>query len=181
MSLGSNIKAKRKALKLSQEYVAEQLGVSRQAVSKWETGQSEPTASNLVELARLFDVSITELAEPEDTKSASSPKRKPVFAILALASYSASAILYTIETSDSGFTLYATVLMLISAAAMAFNIIRLPADVRKRMAIQELCYCIVIYCIVTFLEPVIRNVYTSLVILACCVLYAKHFRFKDFN
>ena len=35
MSLGENIKAKRNELKLSQEYVAEQLGVSRQAVSKW--------------------------------------------------------------------------------------------------------------------------------------------------
>ena len=42
MSLGENIKAKRNELKLSQEYVAEQLGVSRQAVSKWETDQSEP-------------------------------------------------------------------------------------------------------------------------------------------
>ena len=44
MSLGENIKTKRSELKLSQEYVAEQLGVSRQAVSKWETDQSEPTA-----------------------------------------------------------------------------------------------------------------------------------------
>ena len=53
MSLGENIKAKRNELKLSQEYVAEQLGVSRQAVSKWETDQSEPTAKNLTELAGL--------------------------------------------------------------------------------------------------------------------------------
>ena len=41
MALGENIKSRREALKLSQEYIAEQLGVSRQAVSKWETGQSE--------------------------------------------------------------------------------------------------------------------------------------------
>ena len=51
MSLSANIRRKRKELKLSQEYVAEQLGVSRQAVSKWETGQSEPTAKNLTEFA----------------------------------------------------------------------------------------------------------------------------------
>ena len=37
MSLGENIKNKRQELKLSQEYLADQLGVSRQAVSKWET------------------------------------------------------------------------------------------------------------------------------------------------
>ena len=49
MSLGENIRKKREELKLSQEYVAEKLGVSRQAVSKWETGQSEPTASNWID------------------------------------------------------------------------------------------------------------------------------------
>ena len=37
MSLGENIRKKREERKLSQEYVAEKLGVSRQAVSKWET------------------------------------------------------------------------------------------------------------------------------------------------
>ena len=40
MALGENIKSRREELKLSQEYIAEQLGVSRQAVSKWETGGS---------------------------------------------------------------------------------------------------------------------------------------------
>lgn len=44
MSLGENIKAKRSELRLSQEYVAKQLGVNRQAVLKWETAQSEPMA-----------------------------------------------------------------------------------------------------------------------------------------
>lgn len=61
MNLGENIKARRQELKLSQEYVAEQLGVSRQAVSKWETGQSEPTASNLIRLAEVFEISLSEL------------------------------------------------------------------------------------------------------------------------
>lgn len=50
---------------MSQEYVAERLGVSRQAVSKWETGQSEPTTGNLLELAVLFEVSLSQLTEPE--------------------------------------------------------------------------------------------------------------------
>lgn len=42
LSVGSTISNKRKSFKLSQEYVAEQLGTSRQAVSKWETNQSKP-------------------------------------------------------------------------------------------------------------------------------------------
>ena len=65
MMLGSNISHKRKALKLSQEYVAEQLGVSRQAVSKWETNLSEPSTDNLIKLADLFDCDIKELISPE--------------------------------------------------------------------------------------------------------------------
>lgn len=40
MTLGEAIRKRREGLKLSQGYVAEQLGVSRQAVSKWETGQA---------------------------------------------------------------------------------------------------------------------------------------------
>ena len=43
------------------EFVAEQLGLSRQAVSKWENGTSEPTTSNLLALAKLFGVPAEEL------------------------------------------------------------------------------------------------------------------------
>lgn len=76
MSISKNIKIKRKELKLSQEYIAEQLGVSRQAVSKWETGQSEPTAKNLRELADLFGINLSELVEPEkaDNKESLCPR-----------------------------------------------------------------------------------------------------------
>lgn len=65
MTLGENIKSNRLRLKLSQNYVAEKLDVSRQAVSKWETNQSEPTAKNLVELSSLFGITLSELVEPE--------------------------------------------------------------------------------------------------------------------
>lgn len=75
MSLGENMKKRREALKLSQEYVAAQLGVSRQAVSKWETGQSEPTASNLIRLAQVLETTLTELVEPH--KADGAPAAQP--------------------------------------------------------------------------------------------------------
>lgn len=65
MSIGKNIKNRRQQLKLSQEYVADQLGISRQAVAKWEAGNSDPTAANLVELAALFEMSVSELVDPQ--------------------------------------------------------------------------------------------------------------------
>lgn len=46
MALSENIKARRTQLKMSQEYVADQLSIGRQAVSKWKVGTSEPTSKN---------------------------------------------------------------------------------------------------------------------------------------
>ena len=46
---------------MTQKFVAESLGVSRQAVSKWESGASDPSTTNLMALAKLFGVSAEEL------------------------------------------------------------------------------------------------------------------------
>ena len=46
---------------MTQEFVAESLGVSRQAVSKWENDTSDPSTSNLLAIAKLFGVSAAEL------------------------------------------------------------------------------------------------------------------------
>lgn len=46
---------------MTQEFVAETLGVSRQAVSKWENGTSDPSTSNLFALAKLYGVSVEDL------------------------------------------------------------------------------------------------------------------------
>ena len=46
---------------MTQEFVAESVGVSRQAVSKWENGTSDPSTSNLCVLAKLYGVSPEEL------------------------------------------------------------------------------------------------------------------------
>lgn len=62
MTIGQRISDLRKRYSYSQEYVAEQLDVSRQAVSKWETGQTEPDTSNLIALAALFHVTVEYLA-----------------------------------------------------------------------------------------------------------------------
>ena len=68
MSLGERIKALRRRAGLSQEQVAEQVGVSRQAVAKWEAGQSAPSTENLRKLAQVLQVGLEELAgEPAAT------------------------------------------------------------------------------------------------------------------
>ena len=53
MALHDTLKDARNRVGMSQELVAEQLGISRQAVTKWELGQSKPSAKNLKALAKL--------------------------------------------------------------------------------------------------------------------------------
>ena len=57
MKLSEKIINLRKARNMSQEELAEQLGVSRQAVSRWEVGSALPDASNILQLSKLFGVS----------------------------------------------------------------------------------------------------------------------------
>ena len=60
-SLGEVIKRYRTQRKMTQEFVAESLGVTRQAVSKWESGASDPSTTNLMALAKLFGVTAEEI------------------------------------------------------------------------------------------------------------------------
>lgn len=53
-SLGEVLKRRRTECRMTQEFVAEALGVSRQAVSKWESGASDPSTANLIALTKLF-------------------------------------------------------------------------------------------------------------------------------
>ena len=64
----------RKAKGFSQEGLAEQLGISRQAVSKWERAESSPDTSNLIMLAKLYGVSLDELLNTDQEKFESSEK-----------------------------------------------------------------------------------------------------------
>ncbi len=60
-SLGEVLKEHRIRCKMTQEFVAESIGVSRQAVSKWEMGTSDPSTSNLFALAKLYGTTVEAL------------------------------------------------------------------------------------------------------------------------
>ena len=68
-SLSEVLRENRTRCTMTQEFVAETLGVSRQAVSKWENGTSEPSTSNLLALAKLYGISAEELLRGIDGHS----------------------------------------------------------------------------------------------------------------
>ena len=80
MSFGENLQMIRKKNQLSQEGLAEMLGVSRQAVSKWELGEGYPEVEKLLLLSKKLNVSLDSLLG-EETTTAISEEGKPSAAI----------------------------------------------------------------------------------------------------
>ena len=62
-TLSERLRENRVRCKMTQEFVAETLSVSRQAVSKWENGVSDPSTANLIALAKLYGIPVEELLE----------------------------------------------------------------------------------------------------------------------
>lgn len=84
MTLGQRIQAGRITLELSQEALGEKLGVSRQAVSKWEADGAVPDTDKLIALSKLFGMTLNELlqvdgpAAAEEGKSGADGIQEPV-------------------------------------------------------------------------------------------------------
>lgn len=65
MTLGENIYNHRKRIGMSQDGLAERLGVSRQSVSKWETDTAVPEVERLVAMSKIFGITLDELVKGE--------------------------------------------------------------------------------------------------------------------
>ncbi len=85
-NIAANLRHLRNINRLTQEEVAERIGVSRQAVAKWESGDSLPDIINCEALADLYDVSLNDLVryDPEQTGFPIPPKNKHLFGVVTL-------------------------------------------------------------------------------------------------
>lgn len=61
MTFGEKLKSIRRHVGMSQEKLAEKIGVSRQAITKWETDRGIPDIENIIAISNLFDISVDEL------------------------------------------------------------------------------------------------------------------------
>lgn len=95
-AVGKNIKNMRKKLDITQEELAEKINVTRQAVSNWENGKTEPDIETLTRIAQIFDISIDELVDgiPSDI---SILRGKKMYLKLGVIFISLSAVLYIIS------------------------------------------------------------------------------------
>ena len=106
MTFGEKLLMLRKQKNFSQEELAEKIGVSRQAVSRWESGETMPDSSNLLQISNLFCVSAdyllrddyeTEVSAPEKEKL---KKRKILFAVYIFGLLGMAALFYIFALSD---------------------------------------------------------------------------------
>ena len=67
LEIANRLQKLRKEKGYSQEQLAEELGISRQAVSKWERAESSPDTDNLICLAKLYGISLDELLSTDET------------------------------------------------------------------------------------------------------------------
>ena len=94
MTLGERIKNQRTRAGLSQERVAELVGVSRQSVTKWESGQSAPSTENLFRLAEIFGTTVDMLLDIPDEKNEQSTNQAQIKELTSQIQY-----LYRVESA----------------------------------------------------------------------------------
>lgn len=118
MSFAEKMIELRKQNGLSQQDLADRLGVSRQAVSRWETGAVQPLADSVKSLAQVFQVSTDYLLNddldtptPTPTAQPAPPQEKPKSArkhrkwLLALAALAAAAVLVLVTAAGTAYYL----------------------------------------------------------------------------
>lgn len=179
MTLGEKLKQYRVNKGLSQEKAAEYIGVSRQAVTKWENDQTTPSMDNLIALSSLYDVPLAELA---GTKNRVSPKENIILranlTLLAIIfqAVSLNACVNPIpsegDISVPVFLYFKLPFLLLFSAWMAWNL-RYEKDkeqLRKNVRI-ELLYCAVMASIALFVFYGKLYFLGSILFIAVCLFY----------
>lgn len=98
MELGNTILKYRKKCNLSQEDLAKEIGVTRQTISKWELDETSPDLKQAIKLARIFGISIDELANECKIKEKSDQKLSIIFKIIKIISITLGIIIFVIST-----------------------------------------------------------------------------------
>ena len=81
MNIADRIQHLRKVKGISQEELANQIGVSRQSVSKWESGQAKPDLDKIIALSNIFDVSTDYLLKDDNEEKSNKSTNKHHFSL----------------------------------------------------------------------------------------------------
>ncbi|MBR6608926.1 MAG: helix-turn-helix transcriptional regulator [Oscillospiraceae bacterium] len=159
MTLGAKLQNLRKQTGMSQETLAGQLGVSRQAVSRWELDISLPETENIIKLAKIFNVSFDYLLNEEITTNninnniENNPKNK-ITPLIALC------FLIAIATGVMSLKMFPTMILLAYQwYLVGFDASMLPSSAEMTLEIYSPLFaiCIVVFCVMVFILNKQRN------------------------
>ena len=130
MTFGEKLLELRKQNNFSQEELAEKLGVSRQAVSRWESGETMPDSPNLLQISKIFSVSADYLLRDEIEQNLPEPKperteskkKNPFFIIYIFGLLGMAALLYIIAFSDMDIVYWVSGTIFLFAAIISATI-----------------------------------------------------------
>lgn len=189
MTLPENLKKIRRQNKYSQEKLAELLGVSRQAVSKWETGATTPDTSNLIKLSKIYGVAIENLiGEQPEQKSMlniEDPIKKGLskLACIAYIASFASIIDYfcpPITNYPYPYTMF-IILALISGVLLELKNKAINDKIKtKRVRTQDIIV-IILACLTGKLIPNYIGLIKIIILVIPCAIYAQKTLYKYFQ
>lgn len=189
MTLPENLKKIRRQNKYSQEKLAELLGVSRQAVSKWETGATTPDTSNLIKLSKIYGVAIENLiGEQPEQKSMlniEDPIKKGLskLACIAYIASFASIIDYfcpPITNYPYPYTMF-IILGLISGVLLELKNKAINDKIKiKRVRTQDIIV-IILACLAGKLIPNYIGLIKIIILVIPCAIYAQKTLYKYFQ
>lgn len=154
MELHENLARLRKEKGLSQLELAEELNVTRQAVSRWETGAAVPMVDTLVQLSKLYGVTVDDLLlhdvhlpektpepVPEEPPKADPPAKKPVqrfplwpLAVIGIAAVCVGILIWGVLTNSGGDAVGAVegILTFSLIGLFAYTLIRVLRYISRR-------------------------------------------------
>ena len=136
MELYEKLTQARKAARLTQADVAARLDVSRQAVSRWESGQSKPSTEKLLALAKIYDVSLDWLCSDTDEPY----ENRETAELMRVAENEQEANQYDTRKTNRSHTKRVVIASVIVLAALIFACIVIVKARQKGKAIDELPY-----------------------------------------
>ena len=147
--MGRFLKELRKEKNLTQEQLAEELGVSGRTVSRWETGSNMPDISILIELSEFYDVSIPEIVSGERKSENMNDESKKIAKSLS-------------DYADTEKTMTIKEIRQLSFAGVAALVVYFILEESGYAEINDICSRISTYCLtLVFVTTVLMPLYTT--------------------
>ncbi|KRN98891.1 helix-turn-helix domain-containing protein [Companilactobacillus kimchiensis] len=171
MSIGDQLQKQRKLHDMSQETLANKLGISRQAISRWENGATLPSFSNLMAISDLFNISLDELIRGDEAmmRKLDNEKYRPQYGKLQLAilvSITIAVVVWSItkyfKVYDSGnYKLYRDLIRVTAVLGLGFNLnwSSISKEIERNINKKTIIWIVIL--LIIWALPIANNILTD--------------------